>query len=297
MMDNDLISIIVPVYNATDYLDKCLHSIQMQSWRNIEVWLVNDGSRDNSLDLCKRIASTDQRFHVINQENSGVSAARNAALRQANGRYLQFVDSDDFLPLNATECLVRAARATGSDLTIAHFYRVIGDHQVKRGHIKEKRIFTRHDFAEEMMKAPANYYYGALWNKLYRRNIAEANNICFAQEVKWCEDLLFNLEYIRYARLIVTIPDAVYYYVKRQNSLVSKQTPRKIIDMKQATFAYYKKLYCELDMFDENRAHIYGYFLSVAKDGSHLKLPERPTFLRKENLKLKTFLHPLKKNK
>lgn len=113
-MEQPLISIIVPVYNAEPYLDNCLDSIAAQTWGNLEVWLVDDGSTDASPALCDARAAADSRFHVLHQANAGVSAARNAALERATGQYLQFVDGDDYLPSTATERLVRTAGATGA---------------------------------------------------------------------------------------------------------------------------------------------------------------------------------------
>ena len=172
-MEQPLISIIVPVYNAEPYLDNCLDSIAAQTWENLEVWLVDDGSTDASPALCDARAAADPRFHVLHQANAGVSAARNAALERATGRYLQFVDGDDYLPSTATERLVRTAGATGADLVIGRFWRVAGTRKALQGHIRRDGVFTRREFAEEMLKAPANFYYGVLWNKLYRRSIVE----------------------------------------------------------------------------------------------------------------------------
>lgn len=279
-METPLVSIIVPVYNVEDYLGLCLRSLQSQTWKNLEVWLVNDGSEDGSLALCRAMAEADGRFHVLDQENAGVSAARNAGMARAAGKYLQFVDADDYLAFDATETLVRAAETTGADLTVAHFYRVSGERKARQGHIKGERLLTRKEYAEEMMKAPANFYYGVLWNKLYRRNLAEANGLRFEAGLNWCEDFLFNLEYVKYARLIAAIPKAVYYYVKRENSLVmSQSTLRQTIAMKRTTFVYYKALYQTLDLYEERKGQVYRYLVSAATDGGSVGLPEKPKFL------------------
>ena len=173
-MNEPLVSIIVPVYNVESYLSPCLESIQRQSWRNLEVLMVDDGSTDGSSAVCADMAVADPRFRLLRQENAGVSAARNAALTLAGGKYLQFVDGDDRIHPQATETLVHAAEAMGADLVLSHFYRVDGERQAVRGHIKGERLLTRLEFAREMVKAPANYYYGVLWNKLYRRSIVES---------------------------------------------------------------------------------------------------------------------------
>lgn len=263
------VSIIVPVYNAASYLRQCLDSILGQSFRDFEAILVNDGSTDGSLDICRTYAQADGRFLVIDKPNTGVSDSRNAALKLARGRYLQFADSDDWLTPDATETMYRTAERVGADLVVCHFYRVAGERAAQQGHIKKERILTRTDYAEEMMKAPANYYYGVLWNKLYRRSIVEADRLFFDPAVKWSEDFLFNLEYLERARLIAAVPTPVYYYRKREDSLINSQANlRKLIAMKKSTFNEYKELYQKLDLYDEQKAGVYRYLLSAAVDGA-----------------------------
>jgi len=264
-----LVSIIVPVYNVADYLPQCLESICAQTFPDFEVLLVNDGSTDASPQLCRDCAAADPRFRVIDKPNSGVSDSRNAALSQASGKYLQFVDADDWLPPESTQRLVHAAESTGADLVAAHFYRVSGDLVAIRGHIKTDKVLTRREYAEEMMKAPANYYYGVLWNKFYRRSIVEAARLRFDTQVNWSEDFLFNLEYLERARLIAAISKPVYYYRKREGSLVTSQVSlRRTAAMKKQTFAYYKELYQKLDLYEEQKAGVYRYLLSAATDGT-----------------------------
>lgn len=176
-MNQPLVSIIVPVYNVAPYLEQCVESIRTQSYSNFQCFLVDDGSTDGSAALCDRAAAADSRFIALYKSNSGVSDARNQAMDLAEGKYLQFADGDDWLAPDATETFVRAAEITGCDLVIAHFYRVAGERQARRGHIKTGGVMTRREFAEQMVKAPANYYYGVLWNKFYRRAVVEAHKL------------------------------------------------------------------------------------------------------------------------
>ena len=118
-MNGPLVSIIVPVYNAAAGLAKCIETARSQTYGNIELLLVNDGSADSSPHICRMYARVDSRIRIIDKENAGVSAARNDALRAARGDYIQFVDSDDYLTPNATEQLVRAAESLRCDLVIA----------------------------------------------------------------------------------------------------------------------------------------------------------------------------------
>ena len=275
-MNQPLVSFIVPVYNAEIYLGPCLESLRSQTWPDLEIILVNDGSTDGSGQLCAAAARVDGRIRFLDRPNGGVSAARNAALAAAKGDYLQFSDSDDLLTPDATETLVRAAQVTGADLVISHFFRVDGEKQAQRGHIKGERLLTRQEFAQEMVKAPANYYYGALWNKLYRRSIVEKQGLRFEEGVSWSEDFLFNLEYLRHVRLVAAVPKPLYYYHKRPGSLITSQaTLRKVIRMKRDTFDYYKNLYQDLDLYDEQKARVYRYLISTATDGTTLTLPGR----------------------
>ena len=286
-MERPLISVIVPVYNVAPWLERCLDSIAAQTWKNLEIWLVDDGSTDGSAALCAARAEKDPRFHLLRQENAGVSAARNLALDHAAGHYLQFVDGDDFLPPDATETLARAASSTGADLVIGRFWRVAGGRSAVRGHIREDRVLTRQDYAEEMLKAPANFYYGVLWNKLYRRSIVEAGHLRCDPGVSWCEDFLFNLEYLRRARLIAACARPVYCYVKRPGSLVATQaTPARTVEMKRTVFAAYKQLYQALDLYEERKLRVYGYLLSAARDGGSISL-RRPRRRRQRRGKLK----------
>lgn len=264
-----LVSIIIPVYNLADYLPQCLDSVRGQSYENIQVLLVNDGSTDASLAVSQEYVRRDSRFQLIDKANSGVSDSRNQALDRAEGKYIQFLDGDDWLAPDATEALVHAAESTGADLVLAHFYRVADERMAPRGHIKKECVLTRQEFAEEMMKAPANYYYGVLWNKLYRRSIIDSRRLRFDSQVNWCEDFLFNLEYIERVRLVSAIPRPIYYYRKRENSLVTSQASlRRTIAMKIQTFDSYKELYQKLDLYEEQKAKVYGYFLSAATDGA-----------------------------
>lgn len=264
-----LVSLIIPVYNLAEYLPKCLDSVQRQTYENIEVLLVNDGSTDSSPSVCARYVQSDCRFQLIDKANSGVSDSRNQALERAQGKYVQFIDGDDWLTPDATETLVHTAESTGADLVLAHFYRVAEERMAPRGHIKKERVLTRQEFAEEMMKAPANYYYGVLWNKLYRRALLDTHHLRFDSQVTWCEDFLFNLEYIERVRLVAAIPKPIYYYRKRDNSLVTSQASlRRTIAMKVQTFDNYKELYQKLDLYEEQKAKVYSYFLSAATDGA-----------------------------
>ena len=124
MPEQPLVSIIVPIYNAQNHIARCVESIRRQTYKNLEILLLNDGSRDVSLDVCKMYANVDDRIVLIDKANSGVAATRNMGLREAKGKYLQFVDADDTIQPYATEMLVTRAEESGADLVIAHYNRI-----------------------------------------------------------------------------------------------------------------------------------------------------------------------------
>lgn len=217
-----VVSLIIPVYHAEKYLRRCLDSALQQTFSDMEIIAVNDGSEDASLEICREYEAKDSRFHVLDKENTGVSDSRNRAIAMAQGEYLQFLDSDDWLAPDATESLVYAARKYDCDLVIADFYRVDGAVFTEKQHIRERGLLTREQYAEYMMQEPADFYYGVLWNKLYRRSVIEEHQIRMNPELPWCEDFLFNLSYIRYAERFTAIQTPIYYY--EENELPSGYT-------------------------------------------------------------------------
>ena len=162
------VSIIVPVYNGEKTLERCVDSVLKQEYKDFELFLINDGSSDKTREICERYAAADDRVLVIHKENSGVSESRNMAIAQAHGEYLQFLDCDDWITPDATKLLVRAAKEEQADLVIADFYRVIGERLSHKGDIEIDGVMDQEAFVGCMMEKPADFYYGVLWNKLYR---------------------------------------------------------------------------------------------------------------------------------
>ena len=267
-----MVSIIVPIYNAEQYLRRCVDSILNQEYTDFELLLVNDGSTDASGDICEEYGDQDPRVIVIQKENTGVSDSRNRALDRARVKYLQFLDSDDWITPDATRLFVRAAEEYGCDMVISDFYRVVGERLSTKGDIEEEGVLTREEFAAHMMENPADFYYGVLWNKLYRRDIVEEHNLRMDTDINWCEDFMFNLEYIRYAKVFYALHAPVYYYVKRKGSLASQGINiSKTVKMKLNVFEYYNNFYkhvLEEEDYEKNRLQVYRFFIDAAGDGT-----------------------------
>lgn len=265
------VSIIVPVYNAEKGLARCVDSILNQEFRDFELILMDDGSRDRSGEICDGYARADARVVVVHKENTGVSDTRNQAIARARGTFLQFVDSDDWLTADATKLMVRAAEETGCDLVIADFYRVVGEMVSRKGDIDADQVIGREAFVGFMMENPADYYYGVLWNKLYRREIVEAHEIRMDAKISWCEDFLFNLEYVRYATTFYALRTPVYYYVKTKGSLVNQKISfARTVEMKLAMFECYNDFFKHVldeEAYERKRLQVYHFLVDAAKDG------------------------------
>ena len=266
-MAQPLVSIIVPVYNGEKTIERCLRSIQNQSYSNIEVLVVNDGSSDHTDRIIKKYAQRDSRFRYIEKENSGVSDSRNVAMAEAKGDYFQFVDGDDWLVKQATEEFVNTALTFGCDMVISDFYRVCGRRIYTKGHIDAGPVITRMKYAEYMMEAPANFYYGVLWNKFFRADIIRTFALKCSLQLDWCEDFQFNLEYLQYVGKVGVIRKPLYYYVKTKGSLVDTQVNfQQSIRTKRILFDHYRDLYKAIDLYEENKLRIQMFYLSFAHD-------------------------------
>lgn len=292
-MEQPLVSIVVPVYNAKTHIARCIESIRAQTYRNLEIILLNDGSKDVSLPVCEMFRRVDDRILLVDKDNSGVSDTRNLGLKLAQGKYIQFVDSDDYLAPDYTENLVTNAEQSGADLVIAHYNMVIprgvapvrelnalvelGEklHALPEDQPEpEVRVYgflpegamDKNTFALHLMDRPASFYYGVLWNKLYRRDLLTQHELCFFSEINWCEDFLFNLQYIRYANTFYATEKPGYYYVQNPQSIChTKVNVVSIAQMKREMFHYYKELYEQLGLYEENRLAIHKYLVDVAE--------------------------------
>ena len=265
------VSIIVPVYNAEATLRRCIDSVQKQAFRDFELLLMDDGSRDASPQICDEYAAGDPRIRVIHKANSGVSTTRNMAIDLARGRYLQFLDSDDWLSPEATALLVGMAEENKCDMVVSDFYRVVEDRLSHKGDIPEDGLITREEYAEYMLGKPADFYYGVLWNKLFRRDLIEAHHLRMDADISWCEDFMFNLDYIRYTHQIYVLRVPIYYYVKTKNSLSAAGTSlAKTVQMKRLVFAKYDRFYREVfPEEDSSTSHlqVYRFLIDAASDG------------------------------
>lgn len=264
------VSIIVPVYNAENVLARCVDSVLGQDFRDFELLLVDDGSADSSPRICDEYAARDARVRVLHRANAGVSAARNAALDAATGKYLQFLDADDWVTPDSTARFVEAVESHECDLVIADFYRVVDDWASHKGDIDAEGVITREQYADFMLEDPANYYYGVIWNKFFKRDLVERYGLRMDPELDWCEDFIFNMEYILHAEGIFPLHAPVYYYVRTEGSLVRQGlNVSDVVRMKLNVIEYYndfyRSLYDEAD-YQTRRFAIARFLVEFARD-------------------------------
>lgn len=225
MDSSNLISIIVPVYNVEQYLDSCIDSIVKQSYGNIEIILIDDGSIDSSSTICDSWAEKDKRIVVKHIPNGGVSNARNLGISVAMGDYIAFVDSDDIVQPNFIEVLYKNLVNTHSDLSICNF--AFSTEQTLKK-VKDKAEFITFNRVESLGQVLlGKYFSGQSWDKLFKRTLLQG--VLFDKSVCLYEDLLFVVEYINKCEKVVYTNLPLYTYVERKSSVChSKMTNSKL---------------------------------------------------------------------
>ena len=223
--ENALISVIVPVYNAQKTLERSVTSIMNQSYPGLEIILVDDGSRDDSLKICRALARRDSRIKVISREHGGCAAARNTALEAMTGDYVMFADSDDLLETDACRTLLEAIG--DNNLAIAHYYFDVGQLSAEKGLLQGSGVMAEEDFFLQLIKRPGSFYYSALWNKLYRAQVIREYGLRFDPFFDWGEDFAFNMQYYHYVQ-DVSLTDAPVYHYRKNAASTSIRTLLRI---------------------------------------------------------------------
>lgn len=213
---DDLISIIIPVYKVEKYLARCIDSILQQTYSNLEIILVNDGSPDNCGNICDEYSKKDSRITVIHKENGGVSSARNMGLKVAKGKYIGFVDSDDYIELDMFEKLYKILKKNEAQLSVCNIY---GKNEDKL------EIYDNKQFIEIIFDQ--NGPQGYLCNKLYDKSVIDKFNLILDENIHICEDLLFNVNYLEKIKKVVYIHEGFYHYVENSSSATKKMFATK----------------------------------------------------------------------
>lgn len=208
-----LISVIVPIYNVEKYLDKCVQSIVNQTYKNLEIILVDDGSPDNCCQLCDDWAKRDSRIKVIHKENGGVSSARNVALDAANGDYVGFVDGDDYIEPVMYEKLLSCAMANNADIVVCNNSNETEDAEQLSLAFYKENVFCEENVVLEFIRS-IEFDSTSTCNKLFRKEITSR----FDKEIIIGEDYLFNYYSVKQCSKLYVISDVLYHYVFHNKS-------------------------------------------------------------------------------
>ncbi len=278
MTEDEMISVIIPVYNVEKYLDKCIRSVVEQTYKNLEIILVDDGSSDQCGAICDKWAERDERIRVIHKANGGVSDARNAGLDLASGTYIGFVDSDDYIHPEMYQRLYEKIKKCDADLALCGFDWV--DEQDNTIIRSEK---TPYEGLVEKKDAIRNILFNTLyvvvWNKLFKRELFLNRRFMYG---KYGEDIFIMPELYNSCKRIVILSDKYYCYVQSPNSICRRE---KTVWHLDAVEAYYEMLlFCKYggytDLLQDISDRMVVYY--VATKGSIKKiLPNEITRLRK----------------
>lgn len=249
------ISVIVSAYNVEKYIKKCISSVLNQTFKNIEVIVVNDGSTDNTLNILKSFK--DKRLKIINQSNCGLPCTRSVGITKATGEYVFFLDADDWLEKTALEKLYECAVEKGADIAVCDFFAVLREEKtLKKGVQSDKRGFNEKEFLELMLKKKAGWCF---WNKLYSKRVL---NISIPKGVTYGEDLLNVSKIMKNAKKVAYIPLPLVNYRYNPQSITKNRRSRKIYQL----FVAIKCLEKNLKHSKELTQHIKGLKITAVAE-------------------------------
>ena len=231
-----MISIIVPVYNVENYLGKCLDSLINQTYKDIEIICINDGSTDNSLNILREYEQIDSRIIIIDQKNGGLSDARNIGLKEAAGEYIMFVDSDDWIDLETCQKALEAMLKYSTDIVMWSYIREYENKSLPKSIFDNNIYFDKKDTVNKIYRRLFGLYKEELsqpenadalvtvWGKLYKSELILKNNIRFidTKKIGTCEDALFNMEVFKNVKSSYFINSCFYHYRKINTSVTSR---------------------------------------------------------------------------
>ena len=231
------ISVIIPVYKVENKIRRCLDSVREQSFGDYEVILVDDGTPDSSGKICDEYAAQDSKFKVIHQENKGVSSARNIAIDAATGKYVSFIDSDDYAEKHFLEKLFGLAESENAELVQCNYY-LMGENgtvEIQKHGFNDGQYFECNGIKEviydHIFRNDSTTGYFCLWNKLIRKDLIDANDIRFEPDVSFGEDMLFVMQCLQACRKLAFTREALYFYECSDNGLFNTYRPSLLHDM------------------------------------------------------------------
>ena len=260
------VSIVVPIYNVEKYLQRCLNSLIKQTFRDIEIITLNNGSTDSSLDILKSYASNDKRIKIINNDNIGVSEARTIGIRKSNCKYIVFVDSDDWIDNDMIESLHKTISNNNCDLVMCTYIREFKDHSKEKVfNLPEVNLYVDDEVKSQLLRklvgpvgkeiSTPEYLdaLGTVWAKMYKTSILKEKNLSFVDlsEIGSGEDTLFNIHVLNELNKVILLNKPMYHYWRgNSNSITSKYIPN-FIEKRRNYFKYMSDFIVNNDLGDE----------------------------------------------
>lgn len=289
------VSIIVPVYQVEKYIRQCIESILAQTFTDFELILVDDGSKDNSGQICDEYASKDKRVKVIHKKNGGLSDARNKGMDNATGNYFMFVDSDDYIAPTMTECLYKSILKENADIAACNF-RYFFEEDPKKNFSTEKGEETlcgREIFYSR--KNERNYgFWTVAWNKLYKAETFKNMRFCIG---KYHEDEFWANAIYQMDIKVVTVSNCLYFYRQRDNSIMGNKNIQKCFDIIEA-FDERINIYLKEEKYSSQAYKVLIYSLEHLSDSKKLiKNEEDKKHFARAEKQTKSIIKELKKRK
>ncbi|WP_214760021.1 glycosyltransferase family 2 protein [Exiguobacterium sp. s146] len=279
------VSVIIPIFNAENILSKCLTSLVHQTYKNIEFICVNDASKDQSIEIIKQYAAKDNRFIIIDKiVNEGVSSARNCGIKISSGKYIMFVDSDDYLEKTYIENMVEEMEEKNSDIVVSGYQRI----QKNASSFIKLNNSNYKSLAEAVLYLMRSNVFGYTWNKIIKRKVLIDNEIFFDESTSLFEDQLFYMEYIKNIKRINTSAAIGYNYVINDNSLSNSYRTSRLTLMNQMMTSL-ERFMEKINMDEKSKNEIlYDYsYKSLHECIRQLALNKNATEMKKEIKKWK----------
>ena len=260
-----MVSVVIPAYNVTKTLPRLLECLLNQTWQNLQIILVDDGSEDGTVLMARKAAEKDPRLTVVTQGNLGISYARNAGLALCEGKYIRFIDADDTLPLDSIERMVRRAEKDGSELVIGGYDQYFGERRSFHNLAGRDDTVPCDDMMRHLCDHANSYFYGVLWNKLFLREIAEKQNCRFQENLTWGEDFAFVMDYLAGVSRVSFMKDSLYDYRRSANSTSIRQVldcvkhPAENTRIKGDLYRHLKDMYRKRGLFEKYKKRLWLY--------------------------------------
>ena len=263
------VSVVIPAYNAENTLQRMLDSVLGQTWRAMQVILVDDGSRDRTVEIARKAAEKDRRLTVIARENLGVSSTRNAGLALCEGKYIRFVDADDTLPPDSMEQMVRRAEIDGSELVIGGYEQYFGNRRSFHNLAGRNDTVACNNMMDHLCSHANSYFYGVLWNKLFLRGAVEQGHCRFQEDLTWGEDFAFVMDYLCSVKQVSFMKESLYHYRRTPGSASVQQVldcvkhPADNIRIKGILYRRLKDMYRKRGLYEKYRGRLWMYLFRV----------------------------------